>query len=895
MKTAAAPAEAPPPNRLRKTGTLAVLEAAAFVIGLAFSAFLAYWAIQRNEVDDERRFESDAQSASHAIELRIRSYEEMLRGLAALFDASGETTRESFHAYVQSLRVVGRYPGVQSLSFGRYLQHERGLPQAVAGVPSPRVIEVDIEGAEPDYLTIDYLEVLRNGVSTSPNPVNDELRREQVRRAVLTGQPTASGPLTGDSVGPSVSLRFAVYRPGTVLDTPEARREAALGVVGATFSVDILMKTAMSAPELARLTFRLQDAGFRDRAATVSAPPVPVFDSTTADRAGLSFFGGQHVGEYELTVGGRRWLARITAPRERLTFEYIALPLIGFAVGLVFTALLCALVRALGRSRIRALDIAERMTRDLRASEAEAKKLEERLTLALDGSGLAMWDWDIASGTIFLSERWAEMLGQPAAPTMTTLDALSKLTHPDDLAKVDRGLRNAVKGIASIYHIEQRILVADGTYKWIESHGKVVARDEQGRALRMSGTNADIESRKQREHAMNRQEAELKLAKNAAEAANHAKSEFLANMSHEIRTPMNAIIGMTGLVLDTELSAEQRGYVETVRGSSEALLRIIDEVLDFSKIEAGRLTLEKLDFSLRECVGETMKLMAARAKEKGLALEMRIADEVPDRLRGDASRCRQVLVNLLGNAVKFTHRGEIEVAVDLIAADDTSAWVHFAVRDTGVGVPKEKQRMIFDAFAQADASTTREYGGAGLGLTISSRIVSEMGGHIAIESEPGRGSTFHFTVRVERGAEPEQAPAETPRAQPEPAGARALNLLLAEDNVVNQRLALKLLTTRGHTVQVANNGREALEAAQRQRFDAILMDLQMPVMGGIDACRAIRAAESTGARVPIIAVTAHALDRDRDMCFASGMDGFVTKPVRIDVLMSELERVVQPA
>jgi CheY-like chemotaxis protein len=240
--------------------------------------------------------------------------------------------------------------------------------------------------------------------------------------------------------------------------------------------------------------------------------------------------------------------------------------------------------------------------------------------------------------------------------------------------------------------------------------------------------------------------------------------------------------------------------------------------------------------------------------------------------------------------------------VDLVAADTEWAWMHFAVRDTGVGIPKAKQSMIFDAFAQADASTTREYGGTGLGLTICSRIVAAMGGHIAVESEEGRGSTFHFTVRMPLGAAAASAPAR-PVTRPEPLAAtrslneklRALNLLLAEDNVVNQKLALKLLTTRGHKVSVANNGREALEAAQRERFDAILMDLQMPVMGGIEACKAIRAAETAGSRVPIIAVTAHALDRDRDLCLASGMDGFVTKPVRIEVLMSEIERVVQSA
>ena len=414
---------------------------------------------------------------------------------------------------------------------------------------------------------------------------------------------------------------------------------------------------------------------------------------------------------------------------------------------------------------------------------------------------------------------------------------------------------------------------------------KAPMTDVRGEVTGLVGTILDITER-------NRIEQELREAKRNAEAASQAKSDFLANMSHEIRTPMNGVIGMTDLAMELEQNPTQREYLRIVKSSAQSLMVILNDVLDFSKIEAGKLNIEAVRFPLVDTIEETLKTLRSRADQKGLVLESSLQRELPDAVLGDPVRLRQVLTNLCDNAIKFTGQGGVYVAVHC-APTASGHELQISVRDTGIGIPPDKQQGVFAAFSQADTSTTRRFGGTGLGLTICARLVDLMGGRIWLESEEGKGSTFHFTIQVQ-SADPVQSAASSALHLETPASSRALQILLVEDHPINQMLATTLLKKWGHVVVLAKNGQEAVDLFGSQRWDVILMDMQMPVMGGLEATRLIRTEEAGASRTPIIAMTANAMDSDRQACLQAGMDDHLAKPFNAQGLQAMLERHVMP-
>ncbi|MCK5334624.1 MAG: response regulator, partial [Gammaproteobacteria bacterium] len=516
----------------------------------------------------------------------------------------------------------------------------------------------------------------------------------------------------------------------------------------------------------------------------------------------------------------------------------------------------------------------------------QLKESRDQLTLALEGAGLGMWDWHPHTDKLTTNDIFLTMLGFQPDDFPETTERWSSLVHPDDLEPTIEVLKPYLDGDDGFYQSEHRLRTADGKWKWILDVGRVVERDNSGKAERFIGVHIDISEQKEREK-------QLLEANSKADAANMAKSDFLANMSHEIRTPMNAIIGMSKLALDGELQPREHNFVSKVNGAAKSLLGIINDILDFSKIEADKMELEIINFRMKSVFENLKNLLELKASEKGLELSCKVISEIPEVLKGDPLRLGQILINLVNNALKFTEQGKVSIEVKLEETKDNLVTLHFCVTDSGIGMTDKQQKKLFQPFTQADSSTSRQFGGTGLGLAISRRLVEMMGGSIWVESKLGSGSQFHFTIQMLLG-DAKEINKEAYNIEHAISHLEGAKILLVEDNLLNQELALEILNSSGIQVSIAENGQKALDTLDKEHFDGVLMDVQMPVMDGYTATREIRK-QARFQDLPILAITANVMTTDKEKTAEAGMNGHIGKPFEESEMLPLMAQWITPA
>lgn len=524
---------------------------------------------------------------------------------------------------------------------------------------------------------------------------------------------------------------------------------------------------------------------------------------------------------------------------------------------------------------------------DFRSVERELQKSESRFELAVTAAADGIWDWDLASNTIYFSRGWKEMLGYSDTEVAGTMEAWDQLVHPDDLARKNTALQSHLEN-GKVFNIELRMRRKEGGYVWILVRGQAL-RDHEQKPVRMIGSQTDIMPQK-------RVEEELLLARSEAIAASRSKSDFLATISHEIRTPINAILGLSELLRDAKLKKKEQSYVQMLHGSASTLSSLVNDTLDLSKIEAGKLVIQSLPFSLRKMLKEKTGSLRALAEKKGLRWRLHIHRDVPKLLVGDGERLGQIVTNLVSNAIKFTDRGQVTVEVGLKSRKRGLATLHFRVSDTGAGIAESVRPHLFLPFSQGDVKISRKFAGTGLGLSICRKLLQFMGGRIDFQSEEGKGAAFWF--EVELGVSSQLHLAKTARlTRPRSTVTGPRCILVVEDNAMNRLLMAEQLKGLKCRVDFAFDGAEGLKKLEAMRYDLVLMDCQMPVMSGIEAARIWRARERTMGltATPIVAVTATALTTDHDSCLEAGMNQVITKPMSRQTLLEAARRWVPEA
>ncbi|MBT9558155.1 MAG: CHASE domain-containing protein [Myxococcales bacterium] len=884
------------PSRGTLLGCLALLSG-----GLLLTAYVSWTLYETRRAEVSASFERLSDRAMQVVRERARRLEYGLRGARGIRIVSPNVSRGEWRAYMMSRDLEREFPG--ALGFG-YAERVRGrdLPEYLARMRSElgpdfqrKVVEAEPGGGE--HVIVQLIEPIEsNKPAVGVDILSEASRRDATVLAMRTGEATLTAPIDLVQVDGShrgLLYLLPVFRPDLPSATEADRIAACVGFVYAP----IIMERAMEG--LAERVENLVDIEIFDGGLTARAHLLYDADRHL-DSAGPTFTDEDYADRLwsshkTLNIGGRTWDVRVTSAPE-FEAQHRTLPVVWITamVGITLTTSLMGLVWALSTGRARARALAERRTRELQAEKAY-------LAAVQDCSPLAMFVTDMEGQCTYLNPRYEELTGQAAKEGLGV--GWVRALHPDDVRRVRRDFEQAKKE-GHLLSGEYRWVRPDASVVWTAVRAARIEADEQ--PLGFVGTIEDVTGARQatealKSQALHLEEArdsldrvnrelsarnrELDAARAVAEAATKAKSQFLANMSHELRTPMTSILGFAQLLADRRTRPEDLAeYVSAILRNGDHMLSLINDVLDLSKIEAGMMTVESIPVSVTEVVNEVAAFMRPRATEKGLGFVVDWRTDVPDRMRTDPTRLRQILLNLVGNAVKFTDQGSVAIQIERRKLKDGTSRIEFAVVDTGPGIDPGQLSKIFQPFTQADDSTTRKFGGTGLGLSISKELARLLGGDLYAVGAPGIGSTFVLELPVVQG------PSGTwiRPAERQPAALMACTtptlhgkVLVVDDGIDNQRLISLLLGRTGASVDAAGDGREGVNKALWAResgepYDLIIMDMQMPKLDGLEATRQLRAA---GLATPIVALTANALIDDRERCKAAGCNAFLQKPI----------------